>query len=381
MEKITGTREKLLALLKEIEVGHEESWASLEDDDRFWDAKNKMETFIESLPDTAGDSEDPLPGDTDITAVWESGGNVSLPDYIRKNTPLTKREWGLVERAVRFTASVITRDKRVFQKALSAMLGGIVVKDCDLKYFRRNYRTGTELILPITDEIIARSQLEGTLTVAADPDSGEVFAAVGDRKFPLGREMPSPECLPGMVRRSMEAAFLNGRSEDYVYADAVLIDRGRLYTVDYTCKSMWYKPWDSKYYYTSDYLNAEKRFRAEHVHGIKGQVRDHWVLYDCITGEQREAKTFTQCRRIAQEMSQKISRYEPYAYAVGMEAFFRKEKIRINTIRKDADGSIIVRGTNADGQDFTADIAEVYIREEDALLPGETSPGGESTSC
>lgn len=381
MEKNTGTKEKLLALLKEVEAGHEESWETLESDGSFWDAKNKMKAFIESLPDTAGDSEDPLPGDTDITAVWDSGGNVSLLDYIRKNTSLTKKEWDLVKRAVRFTERVITRDKRVFQKALSAMLGGVVVKECDLKYFRRNYRTGTELVLPITDEVIARSQLEGTLTVTADPDSGEVFAAVGSRKFPLGREMPSPERLPGTVRRSMEESFLNGRSEDYVYADAILIDRGRLYTVDYSYKSMWYKPWDSKFYYTSDYLNAERRFKAEHIHGIKGQVRDHWVLYDCITGEQREAKTFTQCRRIAQEMSQKISRYEPYAYSVGMEAFFRKEKIRISAIRKDADGSIIVRGTNADGQEFTADIAEVYIREEDALLPGEPSPGGESTSC
>ena len=40
-----------------------------------------------------------------------------------------------------------------------------------------------------------------------------------------------------------------------------------------------------------------------------------------------------------------------------------------------------MRGTNADGQEFVTDIAEVYIREEDALLPGETSPDGESTSC
>ena len=87
-------KEKLQSMLDELVNSHEEAWKTLEDDSLFWDARNRIKEFIDSLPDAASSEESA--GRADAAGLWNGKGRIALADYLVKRTGISEREAGLV---------------------------------------------------------------------------------------------------------------------------------------------------------------------------------------------------------------------------------------------------------------------------------------------
>lgn len=320
----------------------------------------------------------------DASALWNGSGQVPLLDYLRVRCALSERETALTAQLVKNVRDLLYGTQRYYgyglnEEAEYRRILSVQLKDLGLDGYERIYcrEWCCEPVIdfPVTENIIEKALSEQKILITTH--DGERTAVVGNRRFALDNEtflQDGPACA---VRKSMEMAFLGGRTEDYAYADAVLRDGGRLKTKNYSDNSNWGKSIVAGHDYDSfSYRNDEKRFAVKHVHGVKGQVREHWILYDLITGEQQEAKTFIQCRMIAKTMSHRISRYELYAYRPGTDAFYRGRVVRMNAFKAGPDGLIVARCTEpgGNGEEFSAELRELYLKEEDACLPGEDAP-------
>ena len=268
----------------------------------------------------------------DASALWNDSGRVPLLDYLRVRCALSERETALTARLVKNVRDLLHGTQRYYgyglnEEAEYRRILSVQLKDLGLDGYERIYCREwcceSVIDFPVTENIIEKALSEQKILITAH--GGERTAAVGNRKFVLDNE-----------------TFLQ----------------------------------DGPAYDSFSYRNDEKRFAVKHVHGVKGQVREHWILYDLITGEQQEAKTFIQCRMIAKTMSHRISRYELYAYRPGTDAFYRGRVVRMNAFKDGPDGLIVARCTEpgGNGEEFSAELRELYLREEDACLPGEDVP-------
>lgn len=319
----------------------------------------------------------------DASVLWNDSGRVQLLDYLKVRCALTDRETALTTRLVKNVWDLLYGTQRNYgyglnEEAEYRRILSTQLKDLGLDGYERIYcrewGCGPVIDFPVTEDIIEKALSKQKVLITAH--GGERTATVGNRRFALDNKtflQDGPSCA---IKKSMEMAFLGGRTEDYAYADAALRDGGRLKTKNYSDNSNWKKSSVAdRDYETFSYRNDEKRFAVKHVHGVKGQVREHWILHDLITGEQQEAKTFIQCRMIAKTMSHRISRYELYAYRPGTDAFYRGRVVRMNAFKDDPNGFIFARCTEPGGNgEFSANLRELYLREEDACLPGEDVP-------
>ena len=316
----------------------------------------------------------------DISVLWNEDGHILLVDYLKKRAGLSERETALVNEIIKGVGELICRikwyqgyshkndDKREYRRLLSVKLRCLGLDEYEPIYFRQRYEEDV-ISFPVTKDMIEDGFAGGLIKITDGPGQGEQSVWIRDRCFLLDKDTAHKS--PALrVRESIEKAFLNGRTEDYAYADAVLHSGGRAYVHDYTDKANW----GTAYTAGRDYKStpySETRFEIEHVRGVKGQVREHWVLYDLITGEQRTGKTFTECRKLAQDLASEFSRYEPYAYSPGTDAYYRGQKVRIISLKKDGDGNTLALCAGACCVDSFINISELYLNEKDAVLPGE----------
>lgn len=318
----------------------------------------------------------------DASALWEGNGQVPILDYLSIRCGLSKRERALTAMLIKNAGTILhkaryyyergTNEGREYRRILAAQLESLELDRYECIYFRERYDKSV-IFFPVTEDIIEKAVAGQKILITVD--GGKRTAAVGSRKFCLDNETFLQDGPAHAVRKSIETAFLSGRTEDYAYVDAVLRNGGRLETKDYSDIANWTNSYKPGRDYETSCRDDEMRFQIEHVRGVKGQVREHWILYDLITGKQQEAKTYIQCRKNAMEMSRRISRYETYAYRPLENAFYRGNIVRMNTFISGPEGTVTVQCTDQNGNDLDADIRELYLREEDAYLPGESVPG------
>ena len=329
----------------------------------------------------------------DASSLWNIYGQIPLLEYLEVKFGLTKREKELVKQLIKDAAEQL-RDtylnfrfdmEKRYSEAIAFYLKALGLDQYETIYFCT--KNGRDVVdFPVTADIIAEAISRQDIQILST-EQDERKALIGSREFTLDHDVFIQYGPASAVEKSLEIAFLSGRTQDYAYVDALIRDGGRLKMPDYADIANWPKlaRWQkpNRAYEAHD-LNNETRFDVEHIKRVKGQVREQWILYDLMTGEQQEAKTFVQCRQIAREMSRRVSRYEAYAYRVGMKAFFRGKIVSIDNIYqstpriaqkhrfyKDPDEIIVARCTDPDGNEFDAVLDELYLREEDACLPGE----------
>ena len=80
-------KEKLQAMLGDLVESHERAWKTLEDDDDFWDARNRMKEFLDSVQEGAAEPAvkrvaREIEWDTDGDADTELPGEVEIPDNV-----------------------------------------------------------------------------------------------------------------------------------------------------------------------------------------------------------------------------------------------------------------------------------------------------------
>lgn len=368
-------KEKLLDMLQDISYAYEGG--------DFWKTWSAMQKELSAMPE---EPEDERNGKAQ-TADWPE--KVTLSEYIERKYAPSGKEMDLINTMIRFI-TYSTKEDDIFRTAMAALLAPIRIRWYELDCFKC-FRTGpdytprVELCFPFTRAMAADGIRRGLVSVKEDPEAGGFTAWIGDRGFFLGKTAPGQDELADAVMTSMEKAFLDGRAEDYAYARAMLTDRGRVYTDDYTRQECWGKSWNHDCDYRShSWPNDEYRFEVRHVRAEKG-VKEHWVLYDRLTKEQKEEKTFKKCRETAQQLSRSISRYRPYAYSPGKEIFYicgseGRGKGRIEELQMTPDGRCVAKclcesPVGPEGEISFMETSKLYLREEDALLPGENRKG------